>query len=103
MRRNRDFVSGIISVPLAAVKAIQSMIKNLVVNSYVFCLVRSVLTSVFPCQHSVWPDRPFNPYVVGSSPTGPTNVMSRDIVGRCQDMQSIRGCASVGPAVPKGR
>jgi hypothetical protein len=30
-------------------------------NSYVFCLVRSPLTSVSPCQHSARPDRPFKP------------------------------------------
>jgi hypothetical protein len=42
------------------------------VNIYVLCLVSSVLTCENAAQHSAWPVRPFNPSVVGSSPTGPT-------------------------------
>jgi hypothetical protein len=62
IQRDGDLITGMISVPLQSGESdIESMIKKPLANSYVFCLVRLALTSVFPSQHSVKPDRPFNP------------------------------------------
>ena len=60
MQRNGD-VSGMISMPLEARQSEREHDQKLGCEQLRILPLCSALTSVFPCQHSVKPVRPFNP------------------------------------------